>query len=106
MIAKPAVARYKYTLDGSFENARQLATSGVELVAVVVTGGTADIVVGIYDTPTSAILKTSEALFLGANQGESTPFTPDMTMPFKKGLYVQIEQGGGTFNGKVFLLYN
>lgn len=106
MISKPSVAKYKYTLDSSKGvNNKQIATSPRELVAVIVTGGGADTVVGIYDSASGQV-DTSEALFLGCNQGESTPFTPCQPVPFTKGIYVQIEQGGTPFNGKVSLIMN
>lgn len=106
MINKPAVALHKYTLDAtSGADSLQVATSARELVAVLVTGGGGGITVAIHDSA-SGVGAPSEALYIAANAGESTSFTPSQTIPFTKGIYVTIEQGGDPFNGKVFLLIN
>jgi hypothetical protein len=52
-------------------NTKQIATSNHEVVAILVTGGSADIMVGVYDTATGDINSSGEfdAIFVGANQG-------------------------------------
>lgn len=106
MLTKPSVATYKYTLDTtSADDSYQVATSSRELIAVVVTGGGGGIMVGIYDSANGGT-DPKNALFIAANAGESTPFAPPMTIPFKNGIYVRVESGGDPFNGKVFLLMN
>ena len=106
-VVKLSVCKNKYTIDSANgETSKQLATGGGnELVAVVVTGGTGDIVVSVHDSA-EGVGSPNQAQYFGANQGESVPFTPGHPILMKKGIYVQIEQGGSPFNGKVTLYYN
>lgn len=108
MMNKPLVAKYKYTVDSSTGvNSKLIATSeGHELVAILVTAGSADIAVGIYDTSIASPDDKINAIFLGANQGESNSFCPVQPIPMNKGIYINIEQGGGSFNGKATVLFN
>ena len=107
VINKPAVAKYKYTLDGAGGiNSFQVATGGGhELIAILVTGGTADIVASIHDSANGAGEK-NQTIWIGANQGESMTFCPAQSISMKNGIYLLIEQGGSPFNGKVTIVYN
>ena len=68
----------------------------------MVTGGGGGITVGIYDSANGGT-NPKEAIYIAANAGESTPFTPAQPILFKNGIYAVIETGGDPFNGKVFI---
>ncbi len=109
MVTKPVVAKHKFTLNGSKGDiSKQIATSWHEVVAILVTGETSDIMVGVYDTDQGDTNGQGEfgPIFVGANQGESMSFCPNQGIPFSKGIFMQIEQGGGAFNGKATILFN
>ena len=96
MINKPAVSRYKYTLNSN-NLSEQLSTSGgIEIVAVLVTGGGSSAAVRIYDSADGVNQPApfADSFLLAANAGESTPFTPARPIKMDKGLYIELEQGG------------
>lgn len=106
MLTKPSPAVNKYTLDAaSGPDSLQMATSAREIVSILVTGGGGGIVAAIYDSANGGTDPKS-AIYIAANAGESTPFTPSQPILFKKGIYVVLEQGGDPFNGKVFISTN
>lgn len=107
MLAKPSVAKYKYTLNKN-NTSKQLATSaGREIVAVLVTAGGSSAVVRIYDSTDGAAEASphQDSFIVAANTGESSSFTPAQPIPMTKGLYIELEQGAN-FNGEAFILYN
>ena len=100
---KLSAAKYRYSLNSS-ETAKQLATSSVELVGVLITGGGSSIAVRIIDSKAGV----NEAgpgprnLLIGANSGES--FQYDIPTVMTEGLYAEIEQGS-PFNGEAVIFY-
>lgn len=108
MLVKPSVARASVVFDTAIEgvDAKQMASSGVEVVAVVITAGSADMAIALYDTDSGMDLYPNKRLDLACNQGESMPFTPAQPIPFKKGVYAVFGQGGKAFGGKITLVVN
>lgn len=106
MLTKPSPAIHKYTLDASSgSDAIQIATSAREVVSILATGGGGGVAAVIYDSANGPG-DPKEAIYISANAGESTPFTPSQPILFKKGIYAVLEQGGDPFNGKVFISIN
>lgn len=110
MIAKIGVAPHREGINSALGstasiNKKLLATSAHEILAILVTAGSADIVVGIYDAKDVNSLDPAKAVYVGANQGESFDWSPAASIPFENGIVLQIEQGGFPFNGKVTILY-
>lgn len=105
MVQKPALARYKYNIDGDRETTKLIATSSHEIVSIVVTATGSSIAVRVYDTDSSSRLDVSQSILLAANQGESSTYCPAQPVPMTKGIYVVIENGAG-FGGEAFLTYN
>ena len=107
MISKPSVAQHKYTLNIN-ETSKQLSTSGgIEVVSVVVTGGGGSVAVRVYDSAAGAgePAPSAAAFLVAANAGESTCYCPAQPVKMKKGLYIELEQGGAS-NGEAFITYN
>lgn len=107
-INKPAVSKYKFTLDSTSNTGgtAQIATSGGhELVAIIVTAGTGAIVASIHDSA-NGVGDPKDTIWVGAEASNSFDWSPSQLVPMKKGIYIQIEQGGNPFNGKVTILYN
>lgn len=105
MITKPAVASHKVTIDSNSETEKLIASSARELVSVVVTAGGFAMAVRIYDASSADTIDPKNSLLIAANAGESTPYCPAQSIPFKKGIYVVIEQGAAG-GGEVFLTLN
>ena len=100
-------ARYWYTINNS-ELSKQISTSpGREIVAVLVTGGGGAAAVRVYDSPVGSgePSPSKDSFLLAANGGESTAFCPAHPVLFKKGLYIELEQGGSS-NGEATVFYN
>lgn len=100
-------ARYWYTIN-SLELSKQIATSGGrEIVAVLVTGGGGAAAVRLYDSPVGSgePAPSKDAFLVAANGGESTAFCPAHPVLFKRGLYIELEQGGSS-NGEATVFYN
>ena len=100
-------ARHWYTVN-SAELSKQIATSGGrEIVAVLVTGGGAAAAVRLYDSAfgSGEPSPSADSFLVSANGGESTPFCPAHPVLFKKGLYIELEQGGSS-NGEATVFYN
>ncbi len=90
MVTKPSPALHKYTLDAtSGPDALQIATSAREIASILVTGGGGGVAAAIYDSA-SGVGDPKEAIYIAANAGESTAFTPSQTVLFKKGIYVAL----------------
>lgn len=106
MVTKLSASKYKYTLDSvSGETSKQVATGGGrELVAILVTGGSADIVISIHDS-NNGVGVVNQAIYVGANQGETVSVYLGRVL-MNKGIYFQIEQGGSPFNGKATIFYD
>lgn len=104
MISKPAVVQYHYCVSGDLETTKLIASSSIELCSVVVTAGGSAIAARIYDTDAEARKDIKQSLLLAANTGESTAYCPSQPVLLKKGLYIEIEQGGNT-DGEVFITY-
>ena len=107
MVVKPSPANGRETFN-STRTSGQLATSGgIEVVAVLVTGGGGSAAVRIYDSVDGAneASPSINSFLVTANAGESTPFTPVQSTLMKKGLYVELEVGGAT-NGEATIFYN
>jgi len=108
MIVKQTVTRHKYTINAN-ELSKQIATAGgIELIAVIVTGGSGAAVVRVYDSSDGINQPSPQgsdgSFIVAANAGESTPFCPGAPIRMKRGLYIELEQPGG--NGEATVFYN
>lgn len=105
MLTKPSVAKYKATFNSTRQSAQLATSGGLEVIAVVATGGSGGTVVRVYDSANGAgePSPSIDSFIIAANGGESTCFTPSQAILMTKGLYVEIEQPSG--NAEAFILY-
>lgn len=103
MITKASRSRYFYNVDGESETSKVLATSSVELVAVVLTAGGSSAAARIRNSGT-VNGPANETFLIAANTGESTTLYLGRHL-FAKGLTVVIEQGAA-FGAEVAVFYD
>lgn len=99
MINKPAVAKYQIEIDSAKGNTQMAVNNGCEIVGLIVTGGSADVTVEIYDG-------SERKMTVASNQGESFPYVPTQPIPIKNGIQVIFTQGGIPFNGRISFTLN
>ena len=106
MVVKPSASRGKITLNSSRQSLQIATGGGIELVAVIATGGSGGTVVRIYDNPdgANAASPSLDSFIVAANGGESTCFTPNQPILMDNGLYAEIEQPSG--NAEATIFYN
>ena len=107
MRVKQTPSTKKYTLTSS-ETSKQLATSGgIEINAILVTGGASSAVLRVIDSAAgSAEAGPGPGNFIvAANAGESTPFCPTKSVLVDRGLYIELEQGAAQ-NGEATIFYD
>lgn len=106
MRVKPRISRAWATLN-STRTSLQIATSGgLEVVAVICTGGSGGTVVRVYDSPdgVNEPSPSIDSFIVAANGGESNCFTPSQPAPLTRGLYIELEQPSG--NAEATIFYN
>ncbi len=107
MIVKPGYAKHTITFDSDVQgNAYQAVGSACTLVACMAYASGAAVAVRLYDSRNSEASPERRRVIIGANTGESTPFTPSQPMRFNHGIYVVFEQGGTPFGGEIVLVVN
>lgn len=105
MVLKLTPGKHWYNLDGENELSRQLATSGGrEIISVLLTAGGSSAAARIHDSASGAHA-SKDSFLIAANAGESTPFVPAHPIPFRKGIYIELEQGGPQ-GAELFIEYN
>ena len=107
MRVKPKISRAWFTLNSTRTSLQAATSGGLEIVAVLVTGGGSAAAVRVYDSangsgePSPSI----DSFLVGANAGESKDFCPTQPAPLTRGLYAELEQGAA-FNGEATIFYN
>lgn len=111
-ICKPAVANTLVHMDTDIQgNTEQVTSTPVELVGIIASAGWGAIAVRIYDTANGVQDPLHRRIFIAANAGESSSFTPCQPMKFEHGIFVVFEQGGvppggGLGGGEISLVIN
>ena len=100
MINKPAVADHTLSFDSdTYGNSFTAVNHACEIAGVLVSAGSGSVALRLDDGD------NTKRIFIAANAGESSSFTPSKVMKFKTAVKVIFEQGGqGVGGGEVTLI--